>query len=97
LFYRRGDKLNLANNAFKLKLDPEIESISYKTIERKDLEREEAIKLMNLKVNSYEMFAIMVVANWRSRLLFSNLGEVHAQIGINYAQCSKKCKFCTFG
>lgn len=39
----------------------------------------------------------MAIANWRTRSLFNNLGEVHAQIDVNYAPCSKKCKFCVFG
>jgi|YelNatPaOPRAMG01_1025707.scaffolds.fasta_scaffold02523_16 biotin synthase len=79
-----------------MKIDSEVENILYNVLEGKSLRRDDAIKLMNVNVNSIEMYALMAVANSATRKLFNSFGEVHAQIGINYAPCPNKCKFCVF-
>jgi biotin synthase len=80
----------------EMKIDPSVEDILNKALEKKTLGKEDAIRLMDIKPNSVEAYALMAVANSATRKLFNNFGEVHAQIGINYAPCSKKCKFCMF-
>lgn len=64
--------------------------------EGKELKREDAIKLMELKPNSEDMYRLMMIANKLTRSQFRNLAEVHAQIGINYTRCPNECKFCVF-
>jgi len=79
-----------------MKIDPEVENILHNVLEGKSLGRDDAIKLMNVDINSIEMYALMAIANSKTRKLFDNFGEVHAQIGINYAPCPNKCGFCVF-
>jgi len=79
-----------------MKIDPLIEDILCKALEGRELSKEDAIRLMNVDVNSVEAYVLMAIANSATRKLFNSFGEVHAQIGINYAPCSKKCKFCAF-
>jgi biotin synthase len=79
-----------------MKIDPLIEDILCKALEGRELSKEDAIRLMNVDVNSLEAYVLMAIANSATRKLFNGFGEVHAQIGINYAPCSKKCKFCAF-
>ena len=55
------------------------------------------IRLMECDTLSDETYALMAAAGRTTRRAFSNRGEVHAQIGINFAPCSKKCRFCVFG
>ena len=80
----------------KMKIDPLIEDILNKALEKKTLSKEDAIRLMDINPNSTEAYALMAVANSATRKLFNDFGEVHAQIGINYAPCPNKCKFCVF-
>ncbi|MEM2970220.1 MAG: hypothetical protein QXR63_04725 [Candidatus Bathyarchaeia archaeon] len=77
-------------------MDTLIDDILKRAIEKKTLDREDAFRLMEVKLNSREMYALMATANMATRELFNNFGEVHAQIGINYAPCPNKCKFCVF-
>ena len=79
-----------------MKMHPDIENILNKALEKKNLEKGDALRLMEIDLNSIEMYALMAVANSATRKLFNNFGEVHAQIGINYAPCPNKCKFCVF-
>ncbi len=62
-----------------------------------EMSREEALELLRTDAKSPKMYAIFSAANQLTREQFHNTGEVHAQIGINYAPCPKRCKFCVFG
>lgn len=73
-----------------------VEDILSKASEKKGLDKEHALRLMEIKVDSADMYALMSTANSKTRELFNNFGEVHAQIGINYAPCPNKCGFCIF-
>jgi len=80
-----------------MKISSEIENVLSRVLEGKELSKDDAIRLMEIDNHSMEMYALMAAANKKTRKLFNNLGEVHAQIGLNYAPCPNKCKFCVFG
>jgi biotin synthase len=79
-----------------MRKNPEIEDVLSKILEKKELKKEDALRLMKVDLHSTEMYTLMAIANGSTRKLFNNFGEVHAQIGINYAPCPRKCKFCVF-
>jgi len=79
-----------------MRIDAEVENILHKAVEKKILGKDDALRLMEVNPNSREFYMLMAIANSKTRKLFDNFGEVHAQIGINYAPCSNKCKFCVF-
>lgn len=61
------------------------------------LEKEEALALLNnVSVQGEEFDKLLNVADQLTRLQFNNMGEVHAQIGLNWGKCSNNCQFCTF-
>ena len=80
-----------------MKINPKIELILEKALSGEDLSKEEATTLMRVAPDSNEMYALCFVANKLTRDRFNNEGEVHAQVGIDYAPCPNKCKFCVFG
>jgi len=57
----------------------------------------DCLRLLQAKDYSKEMYDLFYAANKLTRDLFNNTGEVHAQIGIDYAPCPKGCRFCVFG
>ncbi len=59
--------------------------------------RDEAMTLMGIDLLSPEMYALCGTANELSRRHFNNLGEVYAQIGLDFAACPGNCEFCSFG
>jgi biotin synthase len=59
--------------------------------------REEAIALVQVELDSEEFYSLCYVANKLSREHFGNKGDVVAQIGLDYAPCSRNCGFCSFG
>lgn len=59
--------------------------------------RGEATRLMQVDLDSEEFYSLCYVANKLSREQFGNKGEVVAQIGLDYAPCSRNCGFCAFG
>ena len=76
--------------------DKDLEEILNQILEKKKPIRDQLLHLMSVDVLSEGIYALMSMANKMTRNLFSNMGEVHAQVGINYAPCSKRCKFCIF-
>jgi len=57
---------------------------------------EEARELLRLDLDSWEFYLLCAAANSLTRKHFDNQGEVCAQIGLDYAPCSKNCGFCAF-
>jgi len=80
-----------------VKIDPKIESILNKALAGKEINREEAVELVKINEHSYEMYALMSVANTLTRRQFGNKGEIFAQVGINVWPCPRNCGFCSFG
>jgi biotin synthase len=80
-----------------MKLTPVIEEILEKASVEQAITRGEALTLMNIDLLSPEMYALCGVANQLSRRHFNNLGEVYAQIGLDFAPCPGNCEFCSFG
>ena len=52
---------------------------------------------MECSPTSIDAGMIRLLADNMTRRAFGNAGEVHAQIGLNLATCTKGCKFCSFG
>ncbi|MCQ5375873.1 MAG: hypothetical protein NO474_04670 [Methanomassiliicoccales archaeon] len=74
-----------------------IESILKQAESGDGISREEALTLLKeIKPKSKEMYLLMHTADHLSRRQFNNKGEIHAQIGLNWAPCSKSCEFCVF-
>ncbi len=80
-----------------MKIDSKIASILNNALSDKEINKEEAIELMKIDNNSYEMYALMSAANTLTVRQFGNRGEVYAQVGINLWPCTKSCAFCAFG
>jgi biotin synthase len=59
------------------------------------ISREEAVRLMHLKLGSKETFALMQTADDLSRTQFHEKGENHYHVGINVAACPFDCRFCS--
>jgi biotin synthase len=59
--------------------------------------KDELLRLIECDALSEDNYALMAAASKLTRKHFSNMAEVHAQVGINYGPCTKKCKFCVFG
>lgn len=60
------------------------------------LSRDDLLVVMRCNPTSPDASLIRLHADGLTRKAFGNSGEVHAQIGINLATCSKGCKFCAF-
>jgi biotin synthase len=80
-----------------MKLDPIIGAILEKASVGQVISRGEALTLMKIDLLSPEMYALCGVANQLSRQHFHNLGEIYAQIGLDFAPCPGNCEFCSFG
>ncbi len=80
-----------------MKLDQKVEEILDKALKEQPISRDEAINLMEIELLSPEMYALCGAANELSRRHFDNLGEVYAQIGLDFAPCPGNCEFCSFG
>ncbi len=80
-----------------MRIKPEIESILDNALAGEKISVGEAVELMKINENSYEMYALMSVGNTLTRRQFGDIGEVYAQVGINLRSCSKSCAFCFFG
>jgi len=52
---------------------------------------------MEIEDCSPEMYDLFSVANKLTRNMFNDVGEVHAQVGIDFSSCPRKCLFCVFG
>ena len=80
-----------------MELDHEVVKILDKALDEQPLTRTEALTLMDIDLLSREMYALCAAANELSRRHFNNLGEVYAQIGLDFAPCPGNCEFCSFG
>jgi len=79
-----------------MKLNRECERILDKTLNGETVTRQEAVTLMQVDLQSPEMYALCSVANSLSRRHFDNYGDVCAQIGLDFAPCPSNCDFCVF-
>ncbi|MFC1849587.1 hypothetical protein ACFL27_05200 [candidate division CSSED10-310 bacterium] len=52
--------------------------------------------LLKIEPHSLEAGFILSAADNLNRIASQNQAEVHAQIGINCAPCSRNCSFCAF-
>ena len=80
-----------------MKINQRIEHILDKALDRQELSREEALELMKIDERSPEIYALISTGKILSREQFGDVGEVHAQVGINNWPCPKNCKYCFFG
>lgn len=74
-----------------------VREILQRSLAGEKISRNQCLRLMEIEHHSSEMYELFFVANRLTRNMFDGAGEVHAQIGIDYAPCSKKCRFCVFG
>ena len=65
------------------RLSPPIETILAKGRDGVPLERDEALQLVRLDLESRETYALMEAANHLSRATFGDKGEMHFHIGLN--------------
>lgn len=72
-----------------------IEEILSKGRDGAGLERDEALALMHLELESRETYALMESANALSRGQFGRKGERHFHIGLNVEPCPMDCLFCS--
>ncbi|MBM9615489.1 radical SAM protein [Desulfobulbus rhabdoformis] len=77
------------------KLSPRIEEILKKGRDGVPLERDEALALVHLELESRETYALMEAANHLSRAQFGKKGERHFHIGLNVEPCPMDCLFCS--
>ena len=63
----------------------------------KQLSKEEAISLLNIKNNSNDFYKLISLANEMTHSEFKHKGFIFAQIGLNADPCSVNCKFCSMG
>ena len=61
------------------------------------ISRNQCLELMKLDEYSPEMYELFYAANRLTRERSNGIGQVHAQIGIDYSACPRKCGFCIFG
>jgi len=79
-----------------VRLDGDCERILGKARSDQPITREEAKRLMQVDLQSPEMYALCAAADDMSRRHFDNTGDVCAQIGLDFAPCGGNCKFCVF-
>jgi len=76
-------------------IHPEIDDILKKAEDLAGLDETQAIKLLQLDLESREIYALMETADRISRELFHGKGENHFHIGVNIAPCPFNCRFCS--
>ncbi|MGD9947009.1 MAG: radical SAM protein [Desulfobulbus sp.] len=74
---------------------PTIEEILSKGRDGVPLERDEALALAHLELESRETYALMESADYLSRSRFGQKGERHFHIGLNVEPCPMDCLFCS--
>jgi biotin synthase len=74
-----------------------IHDILQSTLKGNEISRKECLELMEIHEFSPEMYELFYTANKLTRERSNGVGQVHAQIGIDYTACPKKCGFCIFG
>lgn len=77
------------------KLSTQIADILKKGRDAAGLNRDEALALMRLELESPETYALMESANHLSRVQFGRKGEKHMHIGLNVEPCPMDCAFCS--
>lgn len=77
------------------RLTPAIEAILSKGRDGVGLERDEALALVHLELESRETYGLMESANALSRQQFGKKGERHFHIGLNVEPCPMDCLFCS--
>lgn len=77
------------------KITPAIEEILRKGRDGVPLERDQALALVHLELESRETYALMESANHLSRQQFGRKGERHFHIGLNVEPCPMDCLFCS--
>ncbi len=77
------------------KITPAIEEILRKGRDGVGLERDQALALVHLELESRETYALMESANHLSRGQFGRKGERHFHIGLNVEPCPMDCLFCS--
>jgi biotin synthase len=75
----------------------DIGDILQRSLDGGEISRKECLRLMEIKDYSSEMYDLFFAANKLTRDTFNGKGEVHAQVGIDYSACPRKCDFCVFG
>jgi len=68
-----------------------------KALSEQDINTTEAITLLEINNESFDMYALASAANTLTRRQFGNRGEVWAQLGLSLYPCPQNCKFCFFG
>lgn len=77
------------------KIAPAIEEVLSKGRDGMPLERDQALALVHLELESRETYALMESANHLSRQQFGRKGERHFHIGLNVEPCPMDCLFCS--
>jgi biotin synthase len=81
----------------RLPIDERVQDILARAADCTGLTTEDALYLMdNVDVNSLEMALLCATADRLTREQTGNIGEVFAQVGVNYNHCPLKCQFCVF-
>jgi biotin synthase len=76
-------------------ISPKIENILRKARDQQGIDKEEAQELLQLDLQSREVYEVMATANHISRELFGDKGENHFHIGVNVEPCPFNCRFCS--
>jgi biotin synthase len=74
-----------------------IHDILQSTLKGNEISREECLELMEIHEFSPEMYELFYTANKLTRKRSNGAGQIHAQIGLDYRACPRKCGFCVFG
>jgi biotin synthase len=77
------------------RIDPQVGKILKKGADYRGIEREEALLLLRLPLDSRECYALLQTANQMSRAQFQGKGENHFHIGLNVEPCPFDCSFCS--
>ncbi len=80
-----------------MQTDGNIREILRRALAGDGISRSECLRLMEIENYSPEMYDLFFVANKLTRDMFNDIGEVHAQVGIDFSSCPRKCLFCVFG
>ncbi|MFC1506622.1 hypothetical protein ACFLQ6_06075 [Thermoproteota archaeon] len=74
-----------------------IHNILQSTLKGNEISRKECLELMEIHEFSPEMYELFYTANKLTRERSNGAGQIHAQIGLDYTACPRKCGFCIFG
>lgn len=77
------------------RISPKIADILERGSDGAGVDRDAALGLMRLELDSLETYALMHAANRLSRSRFGGKGENHLHIGINVEPCPFNCSFCS--